>query len=366
MHSWSAVSLKWKRKTLKWAPNALIVLAVALAAAGLRAETAARTDKPDKIETMRLKILHASSTERRNEIRKFKSLTPEDQAKLFPVILKLCTDDMDQLVRETALRIFTEMKEKKAEPAFLAALKDKQEDVQLAGISGLREIESKKGGEPIYSLMKGLDPAKDVLRYTSAVRALGALEYKADIAGLIKTAEDSNTHEEIRRAIILYIGDVKAPEGREFLTKLAKNEEKEPDLRAYAANSLGRMKDSSAIPVLKEILENIRNLKNPRDRARMSRLRFQSMVALMRLGDRSMVPEIMAAAKDDDPVVRLRAVRQLGEMRIPETKELLEFKAKYDDNPRVKKAAQQALDDWSKTPGKASGENDLEPGEPAK
>lgn len=314
---------------------------------------------------MRLKILHASSSERRNEIRKYKNLKPEEQAKLFPLLLKISTDDMDTTVRETTLRIFTEQKEKKAEAAFLAALKDKQEDIQLAGISGLREIESKAAGEPIYTLMKSLDPKKDVTRYTSAVRALGALEYKADLPALIKLAEASDTHEEVRRSIVLYFGDIKAPEGREFLLKLLKNEEKEPDLRAYAANSLGRMKDTSSVPALKEVLENIRNMKNQRDRVRMSRLRFQGMVALMRLGDRSMVPEIMAAAKDDDPTVRLRAVRQLGEMRIAETRELLEYKAKYDDNPRVKKAAQQALDDWSKSPGKASGDTDLDPGEKA-
>lgn len=312
---------------------------------------------------MRLKILHSSSTDRRNEIRKYKNLKPEEQAKLLPVILKLCTEDMDSQVRETSIRILTELKEKKAEAVFLAALKDKQEDVQLAAISGLREIESKSAGEPIYTLMKTLDPKKDVTRYTSAVRALGALEYKADLPALIKQAEGSETHEEVRRSIILYLGDIKAVEGREFLVKLLKNEEKEPDLRAYAANSLGRMKDTSAVPVLKEVLENIRNLKNQRDRVRMSRLRFQGMVALMRLGDRSMVPEIMAAAKDDDPTVRLRAVRQLGEMRIAETKELLEYKAKYDENARVKKAAQQALDDWAKSPGKASGDTDLEPAE---
>lgn len=329
------------------------------------AETIAKEekDKPDRVEVMRVKILHSSSTDRRNEIRKYKNLKPEEQAKLLPVILKLCTEDMDSLVRETAIRILSELKEKKAEAAFLAALKDKQEDVQLAAISGLREIESKSAGQPIYSLMQTLDPKKDVNRYTSAVRALGTLDYKADLPALIKLAEASDTHEEVRRSIILYLGDIKAAEGREFLTKLLKNEEKEPDLRAYAANSLGRMKDTSSVPVLKEVLENIRNLKNQRDRVRMSRLRFQGMVALMRLGDRSMVPEIMAAARDDDPTVRLRAVRQLGEMRIAETKELLEYKAKYDENPRVKKAAQQALDDWSKSPGKASGDTDLEPAE---
>ncbi|HNJ36354.1 MAG TPA: HEAT repeat domain-containing protein, partial [Leptospiraceae bacterium] len=253
---------KWNQKARKWAHNvsfsasrffSILALALPLAFA-LKAETTSEKEKPDRVEVMRLKILHSSSTERRNEIRKYKTLKPEEKAKLLPVLMKICTEDMDPQVRETTLRILSEEKEKKAEAAFLQALKDKQEDVQLAGISGLREIESKAAGEPIYALMKTLDPKKDVTRYTSAVRALGALEYRTDMPALIKLADGSDTHEEVRRAIVLYFGDVKAAEGKEYLVKLLKNEEKEPDLRAYAANSLGRMKDSSAVPVLKEVL----------------------------------------------------------------------------------------------------------------
>lgn len=315
------------------------------------AESGKEEKGPTRVEALRGKILYASSTERRNEIRKIKGLAADEQKLLIPDVIKLCTEDLDPNVRETSIRILTEMKTQEAEKAFLTALKDKVDDVQLAGISGLREIRSKAAGPPLVELLKTLDAKKEQTKYSSIMRALGALHHKTDSAPLIKTAEEADTHEEIRRSIILYLGDVKAQDGYEFLIKLARNEEKEPDLRAYAVNSIGRMKEARAVPDLKQILETIRNQKSPKERARMSRLRFQSMVALMRLGDRSMVPEVMSAARDDDPVVRLRAVRQLGEMRTPEAKELLEFKSKYDENARVKKAAKLALDEWDKAPG---------------
>ncbi len=307
---------------------------------------------------MRNRILFSSSTDRRNEIRKIKALEPDDQKQLLPDVIKLCTEDLDPNVRETSVRILSEMKVQEAEPAFLAALKDKVDDVQLAAISGLREIKSKLAGPPLTEMMTALDSKKDQAKFSAILRALGALKYKSDIPALIKRAEDAETHEEVRRTIILYFGDVKAEEGYDFLVKLARNDEKDPDLRAYAVNSIGRMKETRSVPDLKQILEGIRNQKNPKERARMSRLRFQTMVALMRLGDRSMIPEVMSAAKDDDPVVRLRAVRQLGEMRAPEAKELLAYKSKYDENPRVKKAAKQALDEWDKSPAENASDMD--------
>ncbi|MBL8018383.1 MAG: HEAT repeat domain-containing protein [Leptospirales bacterium] len=313
-----------------------------------------------QLESLKQRILYSSSTDRRNEIRRVRTLDESEQKEFIPILVKLCTEDLDPAVRESSMRILTEMKAKEGEPAFLAGLKDKQDDVQLAAISGIRELELKSGGEPLATMMKTLDAKKDVGKFTAIIRALGAMEYKADLTYLIAKAEDSETHEEVRRAAVLYLGDVKATEGREYLTKLAKNEEKDPDLRAYAVNSLGRMKEATAIPVIKEILESIRNQKNPKERIRMSRLRYQGMIALMRLGDRSMVPEIMSAAKDDDPSVRLRAVRQLGEMKVAEAKDLLAYKAKYDDNVRVKKAAQQALDNWDKQPAKPGSELDPE------
>ncbi|MCE9599215.1 MAG: HEAT repeat domain-containing protein [Spirochaetia bacterium] len=331
-------------------------------------ETPAPVKDPEKrkaqLESLKQRIMFSSSSDRRNEIRRVRSLDESEQKEFIPMLVKMATEDLDPAVRESSMRILSEMKAKEAEPAFLAGLKDKQDDVQLAAISGIRELELKSGGEPLAAMMKTLDAKKDVGKFTAIIRTLGAMEYKADLPFLIAKAEDSETHEEIRRAAVLYLGDVKATEGREYLTKLAKNDEKDADLRAYAVNSLGRMKEPTAIPLIKEILENIRNQKNPKERIRMSRLRYQGMIALMRLGDRSMIPEIMSAAKDDDPSVRLRAVRQLGEMKVAEAKDLLAYKAKYDDNARVKKAAQQAIDNWDKQPSKPG--SDLDPAETEK
>lgn len=122
---------------------------------------------------------------------------------MIPDVVKLCTEDLDPNVRETSIRILTEMKTQEAEKAFLTALKDKVDDVQLAAISGLREIRSKEAGPPLVELLKSLDVKKEQTKYSSIMRALGALHHKTDSAPLIKTAEEADTHEEIRRSIIL-------------------------------------------------------------------------------------------------------------------------------------------------------------------
>jgi len=293
-------------------------------------------------------------------MRKVRTLTDSEQKEFVPILTKFCTEDLDPSIRESSIRLLSELKAKSAGPAFLSALKDKADDVQLAAISGLRDLDVKSAGPPLTELIKSLDIKKDQSRITASLRTMGAIEYTTDLKFLLQKADESETHEEIRKAIVLYLGDIKSTEGTEYLTKLAKNEEKDADLRAYAVNSLGRMKEKSAVPMIKDILESIRNQKSSKERVRLSRLRYQSMIALMRLGDRSMIPEIMSAARDDDPVVRLRAVRQLGELRAPEAHELLVYKAKYDESPRIKKAAQQALDKWNDGPARPTAASDMD------
>ncbi len=68
------------------------------------------------------------------------------------------------------------------------------------------------------------------------------------------------------------------------------------------------------------------------------------MSALVALGDKNILQELISYSKDDDPNVRLRAIQQLSELKDPSIVELIEYKALRDPNKKVQKAARDILE----------------------
>jgi HEAT repeat protein len=248
------------------------------------------------------------------------------------------------------------MKIKAAEDIFIKALEDEKEDVQRAAISGLSAIDSTRG-EPLFELIKKEDLHLYSRLTAASVRLLGKMNDPRAVAYLKEKYEDPELHEENRGVMLLYFGAVRALEMREKLLEIAGDENASITLRTYAVNSLGKLGDPASIEPLKRLYDSIRVLKNKQERARYSRLKIQLISSLLRLGDSSAEGEILAAARDDDPNIRLAAIRQIGDLRIAAAEGLLEYKAKFDASTQVKKAAAKALE---RLHGNASGEDEEE------
>ncbi|MBI3394703.1 MAG: HEAT repeat domain-containing protein [Spirochaetia bacterium] len=301
-------------------------------------------DKPATLEGIREKMLYSNSADRKNAIRKIHTLKTAEQETLHPLLINIVKNDMDATVREAAIITLGELKVRSGEEALIFSLSDEKRDILLASVSALGRIESTKGCKPMADMLekqefKGMNPL-----VLATLRVLGDLNYKMDIKFLKDKSADPKTDIDTRGAIMTYFGAAGIAEASDSLFSTLKNEDEDPNLRAHAATALSRLGGHEAVKALRDVMEKMRSIKNPKEKARVSRLRFHVLSALIRLGDKSVEPEILAAAKDDDANVRFRAIKQIGELRLASARELLEFKSKFDESRKVKKAAKQALD----------------------
>lgn len=108
------------------------------------------------------------------------------------------------------------------------------------------------------------------------------------------------------------------------------------------------MKSISSMQTIKEELEKIRNLKNKQEVKDFQPLKIHSITALVSMGDKDILEELYAYARDDDPVVRLRAIKHLTDTGDMSVLEILEYKAQKDPSEKVKKAAKAAIEKLKK------------------
>jgi HEAT repeat protein len=184
------------------------------------------------------------------------------------------------------------------------------------------------------------------------------LKEKGDIEGLLKLLDHKKL--EVRKEVAEILRDWAKPECKSALLKALKDENQA--IRVYAVQGLAKLKDpktddaleSAAVQdsdweVRKEALSAL--VKAGRSIAAMLQaIRFNSAelreLAAVRLGETGgpeAVEALIAALKDEEELVRLRAVNALARIKSPVAKVPLQ-EATSDKDPQVSKAAQVAVD----------------------
>lgn len=285
----------------------------------------------------------AASKERRQAMTRILGLEPSEQSELLPTVLGLAESDADPLVREAALRLLGNLKQDRAVPALIKALDDPSAEILQAAIGSLSRLKAGAAGPRLLQLIEKRDLRERDETNSAIIRALGAIAHKPAAEFLRKGAQKSDTHVETKQSILLFLGDIRDEPSRDFLTKLAQDPEQPVLSRAYSVNSLGRIGNKSDATPLRQLIGKIRAMRNSAEQAKLSGLRFQLISALIRLGDRTVEDELLAAARDDDPLVRARAVKQLGELKLARARPLLCYKYRHDSSPGVRRAARKAI-----------------------
>ncbi len=307
-------------------------------------ETKPKPGTPEKNpKLLKEKILYAHSTERRAAIRRVQTLPVSDREQFFSILIGIITDDPDPAVREAAISAIGEMKVRAAEDALIRALDDERRENQMAAAAAIGRLESAKACGPAAELLKKQDFKATNLLISALLTTLGRQRYRVDIPFLQEKLASSKTEADNRLGIIRYFGAARIAETEPELVKIFENEDEDVNLRSAAAGSLGLLNGPKSAPALRGLLEKLRGNKNPRERARLSRVKLAALNALIRLGDKSVEGELLASARDDDPNVRLRAIKQIGELRLQAARELLTYKSTFDESKKVKKAAKVAL-----------------------
>lgn len=312
----------------------------------------------EALEHLRRRIEFSSSTDRRNAIRDVKRLQAEEKAPFFKLLSLLAKTDTDMAVREAAMRLLAEEGVETAEckEAFLAGLDDVDRNVQIEALKGIRKISLKQADEKLARFVMQAEFKKNDAVVHTAIRTLGHLGYQSPelIERFLAALDDSGTEIESRRAILLYAGSVRAGAMRERLLKTLGSSTDDLVMRSYSANALGKMAAKEGGTATGEeregirkgllaALEEVRNIRDVRERTRFSILKQQCILGLIRMGDDSMKGELRSGAQDDDAGVRLRSIRYMGELKLTEYRDLISYMAKHDENPRVRKEAERVL-----------------------
>lgn len=67
------------------------------------------------------------------------------------------------------------------------------------------------------------------------------------------------------------------------------------------------------------------------------------IAALVNLGDSNAYPRLEKSLKSNSAAVRLKSIEMMADLKDKRSIDILEYKAKYDPNAKVRKAAKQAL-----------------------
>ncbi|MDH5717087.1 MAG: HEAT repeat domain-containing protein [Spirochaetia bacterium] len=299
----------------------------------------------EKIERIQQVLKYGNSSQIRDVIGKIASISESDQQKFIGELKNLISVN-DPLLRQKIVELLKVVKWKDLDIDIIDFLNTEDNTLLYATAQTIKIKKPKNADTVAAKKLKNckFDKADNII--TTLITILS--EYKnTEIADfLFEKLKEENTYKNNKSAIIRYFGNVSynKKEVIDYLEELVANKMYDELLRSYSAYSLGKMNNQSSVKILRETFSNINSIKNPEEKSRYARLMIFLIGSLIQLNDAEMLPLLVEMTRNDNPSVRVRAIKHLADLNLKENKELLEYKEKYDPNERVRKEAAKALE----------------------
>ncbi len=245
-------------------------------------------------------------------------------------------------VKKTAITTVAEIGDTSAMPWILDSIDDKSDDVQIAAVYAIKRMKYTAAKDTLIKKFKEQDLSENNNLIEALVQTLGELDAPEITGYVIESIKDTQTTNSNRQLLVLFLGNVKSQEAKDFLVELLKDSHENKRIRAYAANSLGRIGDPSVATHINKVIDEIETYPFKK-RKTFYNLHIYCVAALVKLGDESAIPRLENALQSDNAVVRLRAIKLIQELKNKRTIDILKYKMEYDPSPKVQKAAKEAL-----------------------
>ncbi|GIX41696.1 MAG: hypothetical protein KatS3mg129_1429 [Leptospiraceae bacterium] len=311
----------------------------------------------EEFTTLVNKIKYLNTTERIYTIKSLEKFTENDKKKFYDLLAEISLNDADPIIKEKALEFIAIEKAdcKKCIEAYKKNLFSKEEKVQLQALKGIENLQLKDLKKEMVEILNKTDFSQNGIFINALLRTLGNLKYNqkeiTDI--LLEKYKSEDTHQEIKRTILLYAGASENLVFKDILKEIIEKDDEDIYLRAYAVNSIGKLaknwkqnEKKEIINQLKKIYNDILSISNPKERVKYNPLKQHIILSLIRLGDDSIKEELKQMALDDDANVRLKALEYIEDLELKEYKEMIEIKYKYDPSKSVKNKAKEILKKW--------------------
>ena len=284
--------------------------------------------------------------------RKNAALTVKDTSvknKLGNLVVKAINEENDSEVLVKAITVAGEMKLTAAEGGMKTHVDNLSEDVRIAAVNGLKNINATGSKDLLIKKLKEQDLSKDSNFTDALIQTLGEFRTSEMNEFAKASIKDMRTTKNIRQTLVLFLGKAGGAESKDFLLQILKDDDEDKDMRAYAANSLSHLGIREAASELENVLEKIDTYPFKKKKEYYN-LQMYCTAALAKLGDERALPRLFDSLKSDNSMVRLRAIKLLREMKDRRSIDILKYKRDFDPNPSVQKAASEALEDMGVKP----------------
>ncbi|MBN2444741.1 MAG: HEAT repeat domain-containing protein [Spirochaetales bacterium] len=217
----------------------------------------------------------------------------------------------------TAFTFLSEAEERELNTSFLISL-----------INYLASIKSEKLKGQLTSLIEKEDNELSM----TAIRAIGKIMDTSKVEYLLEKLDDSEFPDERKPSILLVLGDLKAIEAVDSLIEIVEDKYQEKIWRMYACDSLGKIGDDRAVPVLKKTFSENDAL-----------LRAYAAHALSAFDLSSVIDLLIQGLKDSNWNVRFHCAQALANKDAKKAIDILIYKAKKDPVKKVQLEALKAL-----------------------
>jgi HEAT repeat protein len=238
-------------------------------------------------------------------------------------------------LRRAVLDLLKEQKLKDAESAakdIIAGWQDAQTDLLVAAVQYLAAIGSSGLADSLVPLV---DSPNNVIAF-AAIRGLGTNGTPASAALLVKKLQSADYPDVRKNDIILALGALKDASAVDALIAIAKSTDEEKVSRLYAADSLGRIGDAKALPVLRDMFAEKDAL-----------IRQYAAGALARFNLDEAFPSIIQGLRDESAKVREQSAKALAvkltTLQASTAVPILAYKSELDPEAAVRLASIQAL-----------------------
>lgn len=267
---------------------------------------------------------------------------PSNKNEIIKLLDELMPQEANPEVKKTAITVVSELKSNSSTSWIIAALNDNSEDVKIAAVYAIDTLKANEAVPQLVTILKEQKFTENSNFTDALIRTLGKLKATQLKDFAIEHIKDTKTTDNLRQLLILFLGDLEDISSKDFLLGIVKDKDEDTTLRSYAAVALAKIgaKDTAG-----DILEIIKEIDSYPVNKRKDYYSFSMYctAALVKMGDSNAIPRLMEALRSNNPVVRLRAVELMKDLKDKRTVDILKYKMQYDPSPKVQKAAKEAL-----------------------
>ncbi|MGQ9843498.1 MAG: HEAT repeat domain-containing protein [Spirochaetota bacterium] len=267
---------------------------------------------------------------------------PTNKNEIIQLLDERMPHELNPEVKKTAIMVVSELKTSSSSSWIIAALNDNSEEVKIAAVYAIDRLKVTEAVPQLVSILKEQKFTVNSNFTEALIQTLGKLKAIELKDFVIENIKDTKTTDNLRQLLILFLGDLEDITSKDFLLGIVKDKDEDTTLRSYAAVALAKIgaKDTAG-----DILEIIKEIDSYPINKRKDYYSFSMYctAALVKMGDSNAIPRLMEALRSNNPVVRLRAVELIKDLKDKRTVDILKYKMQYDPSPKVQKAAKEAL-----------------------